>query len=104
MEEVRAAYRQRWGLEWLRPLGFTNAFAMMVRGDIARRTGIRTLSEAAHTQAWKLGAGYEFKQRPDGLAGLLATYGLRTDGDPATMGLGLLYAARKSHKVDMIAA
>jgi glycine betaine/choline ABC-type transport system substrate-binding protein len=104
MARVRAAYRQRWGLEWLRPLGFNNTFAMMVRGDIARRTGIRTLSEAARSQAWKLGTGYEFKQRPDGLAGLLATYGLRTEGDPVTMDLGLLYAALKSHKVDMIAA
>lgn len=104
MAQVRAAYRQRWGLEWLRPLGFDNTFAMMVRGDLARRTGIRTLSEAGRAQAWKLGAGYEFKQRPDGLAGLLAAYGLRTEGDPVTMDLGLLYAALKSHKVDMIAA
>ena len=38
------------------------------------------------------------------MAGLLATYGLRTEGDPVTMDLGLLYAALKSHKVDMIAA
>jgi len=104
MALVRAAYRQQWHLEWLRPLGFNNTFAMMVRGDIARRTGIRTLSEAARTQAWKLGAGYEFKQRPDGLAGLLAAYKLRTDGDPVTMDLGLLYAALKSRKVDLIAA
>ena len=104
MAQVRAAYRQQWRLEWLRPLGFNNTFAMMVRGDIARRTGIRTLSEAARAQAWKLGAGYEFKQRPDGLAGLLAAYSLRTDGDPVTMDLGLLYAALKSRKVDLIAA
>ena len=104
MAQVRSAYQQQWHLDWLRPLGFNNTFAMMVRGDIARRTGIRTLSEAARTQAWKLGAGYEFKQRPDGLAGLLAAYHLRTDGDPVTMDLGLLYAALKSRKVDMIAA
>ena len=104
MALVRDAYRRQWGLAWLRPLGFNNTFAMMVRGDIARRRGIRTLSEAAGAQAWKLGAGYEFKQRPDGLAGLLAAYGLRSDGDPATMDLGLLYAALKSHKVDLIAA
>ena len=104
MALVRSAYRQQWRLEWLRPLGFNNTFAMMVRGDIARRTGIHTLSEAARTQAWKLGAGYEFKQRPDGLAGLLAAYNLRTDGDPVTMDLGLLYAALKSRKVDLIAA
>ncbi len=104
MQQVRAAYAQRWQLEWLPPLGFNNTFAMMIRGDIARRSGLRTLSEAARAQAWKLGAGYEFKQRPDGLAGLLATYGLRTEGDPVTMDLGLLYAAMKSRKVDMIAA
>jgi glycine betaine/choline ABC-type transport system substrate-binding protein len=104
LQQVRAAYRQRWQLEWLPPLGFNNTFAMMVRGDIARRTGIRTLSDAARAQAWRIGAGYEFKQRPDGLAGLLATYGLRTDGDPVTMDLGLLYAALKSRKVDLIAA
>ena len=103
MAQVRAGYRQ-WGLQWLRPLGFNNTFAMVVRGDIARRTAIRTLSEAARLQAWKLGAGYEFKQRPDGLAGLLAAYNLRTDGTPITMDLGLLYAALKSRKVDMIAA
>jgi glycine betaine/choline ABC-type transport system substrate-binding protein len=104
MAQVRSAYQRQWRLDWLKPLGFNNTFAMMVRGDIARRTGIRTLSEAARTQAWKLGAGYEFKQRPDGLAGLLAAYHLRTDGDPVTMDLGLLYAALKSRKVDMIAA
>jgi glycine betaine/choline ABC-type transport system substrate-binding protein len=104
MARVREEYRRQWGLEWLPPLGFNNTFAMMVRGDIARRTGVRTLSDAARAQAWALGAGYEFKQRPDGLAGLLATYGLRTDGAPVTMDLGLLYAALKSRKVDMIAA
>jgi osmoprotectant transport system substrate-binding protein len=104
MEQVRAGYRAQWRLEWLPPLGFNNTFAMMVRGDFVRRTGIHTLSGAARAQAWKLGAGYEFKQRPDGLAGLLATYGLRPDGDPVTMDLGLLYAALKSRKVDMIAA
>ena len=104
MQRVRDSYRENWQLQWLPPLGFNNTFAMMVRGDIARRTGIRTLSDAARTQAWKLGAGYEFKQRPDGLAGLLSTYSLRSDGDPVTMDLGLLYAALKSRKVDLIAA
>ena len=104
MQQVRDGYRRQWRLEWLPPLGFNNTFAMMVRGEFVRRTGIHTLSEAARAQAWKLGAGYEFKQRPDGLAGLLTTYSIRTDSDPVTMDLGLLYAALKSRKVDMIAA
>ena len=48
--------------------------------------------------------GAEFEERADGLPGLLKTYGLRLDGDPVTMDLGLLYAALDSRKVDMIAA
>jgi len=48
--------------------------------------------------------GYEFRQRPDGLDGLLSTYHLQLNGDPITMDLGLLYSALQSHKVDMLAA
>ena len=103
LDQVRREYQRQWRLRWLAPLGFNNTFAMMVRGaDV--RAGIHTLSQAAAARAWRLGAGYEFKQRPDGLAGLLRTYSLRTQGDAVTMDLGLLYAALKSNKVDMIAA
>ncbi len=101
---VRTAYENQWKLRWMAPLGFNNTFAMIVRGETARGSKIETLSDAARSQAWRMGAGYEFKQRPDGLAGLLAAYSLRTDGEPLTMDLGLLYAALKTRKVDMIAA
>lgn len=87
------------------PLGFENTFAMVIRGDDARRLHLTTLSEAArYTPQWKLGVGYEFEQRPDGLPGLSAAYGLKFDGPPRTMDLGLLYRALQSHQVDMIAA
>jgi osmoprotectant transport system substrate-binding protein len=101
---VRTAYENQWKLRWMAPLGFNNTFAMIVRGETGRGSKIETLSDAARSQAWRMGAGYEFKQRPDGLAGLLAAYSLRTDGEPLTMDLGLLYAALKTRKVDMIAA
>jgi osmoprotectant transport system substrate-binding protein len=101
---VRSAYRERWGLEWLAPLGFNDTFAMIVRGETARAGNLRTLSEAAASQAWRLGIGYEFQQRPDGLAGLVKAYGLRMAGDPVTMDLGLLYQALGARKVDLIAA
>jgi osmoprotectant transport system substrate-binding protein len=87
------------------PLGFENTFAMVIRGDDARRLHLATLSQAAqHTPQWKLGVGYEFEQRPDGLPGLSAAYGLKFDGSPRTMDLGLLYRALSAHQVDMIAA
>src|SRR4051794_3597939 len=104
LEQTRAAYRQRWRLEWLKPLGFNDTFAMIVRGETARAGNLKTLSEAAAKQAWRLGVGYEFQQRPDGLAGLVKAYGLRIAGDPVSMDLGLLYAALGARKVDLIAA
>jgi glycine betaine/choline ABC-type transport system substrate-binding protein len=104
LQQVRDAYQAQWRLDWLRPLGFNNTFAMIVRGETARGEKLVTLSEAAGARAWKLGVGYEFIQRPDGLPGLLKTYHLRTAGDPISMDLGLLYAALKSKRVDLIAA
>jgi glycine betaine/choline ABC-type transport system substrate-binding protein len=102
-EQVRAAYQKNWQLAWLRPLGFNDTFAMMIGGAVARAAGIESLSDAAR-RSWRLGAGYEFQQRADGLDGLLKTYRLRVEGAPVAMDLGLLYAALQAGKVDMIAA
>jgi glycine betaine/choline ABC-type transport system substrate-binding protein len=104
IETVRAAYVRQWQLRWLDPLGFNNTFAMMVRGDVARAAKVTTISDAARNRAWHMGVGYEFQQRPDGLDGLLKTYGLRLENNPVTMDLGLLYQALAGGKVDMIAA
>jgi len=105
LNRVRSEYRKRWNLEWLDPLGFDNTFAMVVRGEDARAEGLETLSDAARRKrGWTLGVGYEFLQRPDGLAGLLKTYHLRLAGEPKSMDLGLLYSALEQKQVDMAAA
>jgi glycine betaine/choline ABC-type transport system substrate-binding protein len=104
LTKVREGYKQ-WRLAWLNPLGFDNTFAMVVRSDMAKRDGLRSLSDAARRPApWRLGVGYEFVQRPDGLDGLVRTYGLRLNGEPATMDLGLLYTALRSGSIEMGAA
>jgi osmoprotectant transport system substrate-binding protein len=105
LRTVRSLYASRYRIAAGDPLGFENTFAMVIRGDDARRLHLSTLSQAAqYTPQWKLGVGYEFEQRPDGLPGLSAAYGLRFDGPPRTMDLGLLYRALNAHQVDMIAA
>ena len=102
---VRRLYQQRYQITVAPPLGFDNSFAMVIRGDDARRLHLTTLSQAAqYTPHMRLGVGYEFEQRPDGLPGLSAAYGLHFDGPPRTMDLGLLYRALEDHQVDMIAA
>jgi osmoprotectant transport system substrate-binding protein len=101
---VRAEYQARFGLEWMDPLGFNNTFAMVIRGDDARKHTIATLSDAArYAPGWTLGVGYEFQQRPDGLSGLLKTYRLPLRGSPKTMDLGLLYKALEQGQVSMVA-
>jgi len=100
LTEVRNGYA-RWHLRWLDPLGFENTFAMAVRTSDAANA--KTLTEAAHLRSWKLGAGYEFAHRPDGLPGLLQTYGLKLNGAPKTMDLGLLYQALSKNQVEMVA-
>ena len=101
---VRGEYQARFGLEWMDPLGFNNTFAMVIRGEDARKNKIATLSDAArYSPGWNLGVGYEFQQRPDGLAGLLKTYHLPIHGSPKTMDLGLLYKALEQGQVSMVA-
>jgi len=101
---VQRLYDAKYGIVAGAPLGFENTFAMVIRGEDARRYQLSTLSQAAqYTPRWRLGVGYEFEQRPDGLPGLSAAYGLRFAGPPRTMELGLLYRALNAHQVDMIA-
>lgn len=103
-QQVKSEYMRRFQIVWLDPLGFNNTFAMVIRGEDARRGELRTLSDAAkHSPGWVLGVGYEFQQRPDGLAGLVKTYGLRLKGSVRTMDLGLIYKALEQRQVDMVA-
>ena len=101
---VRRLYGAKYDIGVGAPLGFENTFAMVIRGEDAQRFHLSTLSQAAqYTPQWRLGVGYEFEQRPDGLPGLSAAYGLRFADPPRTMELGLLYRALNAHQVDMIA-
>ena len=105
LQNVRDEYQRRWEIRWMEPFGFNDTFAIIIRGEVARRDGIMTISDAAkRAQGWKFGMGYEFQQRPDGLAGLMKTYGLSLDGSIKTMDLGLLYRALEQGEVNMLAA
>ena len=88
---ISRLYEQRYQVRVGPGFGFQDTFAMVVRGEDARRLGLRTISDVARVApSWKLGVGYEFAERPDGLPGLAAAYGLHFQGEPRTMELGLL--------------
>ena len=102
-EEVAREYRKRWNLVWSPQLGFENTFAIIVRGDDARRLGLRKISDLAAHPELRPGFGYEFLERDDGFPGLAKTYGLAFRERPVQMDLGLLYPALESRKVDLVA-
>ncbi|MBN3921615.1 glycine betaine ABC transporter substrate-binding protein, partial [Nostoc sp. NMS4] len=55
-EKLKQAYAQQFHLEVMPSLGFENTFAMIVRGEDARRYNIQTLSQATqYTPQWRGG-------------------------------------------------
>jgi osmoprotectant transport system substrate-binding protein len=103
-DTIARLYEQRYQVRVGPGLGFEDTFAMVVRGDDARRLRLRTISDVVRApEISRLGVGYEFAERPDGLRGLSAAYGLHFVGSPRTMELGLLYRALAAHQVDIVA-
>jgi osmoprotectant transport system substrate-binding protein len=102
--KVQSEYKQRFHFDVLPSLGFNNTFAIVIRGEDARRLRISTLSEAAPVaRDWRAGFGYEFMERPDGFPGLAKTYGLQFAAQPRILDLGLLYRALLDKQVDLVA-
>jgi osmoprotectant transport system substrate-binding protein len=102
--KVKREYASRFGLEVMDPLGFNNAFALVIRGETARGLSLHTISEAApHAAKWRPGFGYEFMERPDGYEGLRRAYHLTFGQPPRIMDLGLLYRALLEKQVDLVA-
>jgi len=103
-ERVKNEYQQRFGLVVMPSLGFNNTFAIVVRGEDARRFNLKTIDDAArYTPQWRAGFGYEFMERPDGYEDLAKVYGLQFNTPPRILDLGLLYRALLSQQVDIVA-
>jgi glycine betaine/choline ABC-type transport system substrate-binding protein len=103
-ERMRSEYARLHQFEVFPPLGVDNTFLMVVSKKVAQEKKISTLSQAAKVQSfWKLGAGFEFQERPDGFAAL-TNYRLEWIQPPRAMDLGLLYKALEEGHVNMLAA
>jgi osmoprotectant transport system substrate-binding protein len=103
-ERVKKEYAERFGLAVTEPLGFENTFAMVIRGEDAKKFNLQKLSDiTALAPKWRAGVGYEFLERPDGFNGLCERYNLKFGEKPRVMDLGLIYRALVDHQVDVVA-
>jgi osmoprotectant transport system permease protein len=103
-DETKAEYGKKFDLVLSPPLGFSNDFAILVRGDVARKNNLRTISDAVPiSQNWQAGFGQDFMSRADGYPGFVKAYGIRFARQPREMDLSLTYRALKSGELDIIA-
>ncbi len=99
---VKKLYGERFNLIWVKPLGFNNTYALMMRKADADRLKIKRISDLkSPAKDLVLGSTIEFASRPDGIPGLTKQYGL-TFKDTRAMDPGLVYQAVASKQVDVI--
>jgi osmoprotectant transport system permease protein len=90
----------RLGLAASVPLGFSNTYAIGVRGEIAARRKLARISDLARHRDLRLGFGHEFLGRRDGWPGLKAAY--RLPQRPRGLDHGLAYEALAAGRIDVI--
>lgn len=101
---VSRAFRSRWGVEWLPPLGFENSYAVSVRRATADSLGLETLSDLAREGGGLVGGfSPDFLGREDGLPGLREAYGLELR-DTRSLLQAVKHSALRSGDVDVIDA
>lgn len=103
-DETLREYTEKFDLTVSPPLGFSNDFAILVRGDAARKNNLQTISDAVPLSGnWQAGFGQDFMSRADGYAGFAKTYNFNFQKQPREMDLSLTYRALQSGELDIIA-
>ncbi len=102
--ETKSQYDKKFELVLSPPVGFANDFAILVRGEVARKNGLKTISDAVPLGAeWQAGFGQDFMSRADGYSGFRNAYGFEFRKQPREMDLALTYRALASGELDIIA-
>jgi len=103
-QQTKNEYAEKFDLAVSPPLGFSNDFAILVRGDVARTNNLQTISDAVPlSKNWQAGFGQDFMSRQDGYEGFAKTYNFNFKQQPREMDLALTYRALASNAVDIIA-
>jgi osmoprotectant transport system permease protein len=103
-DETKREYAGKFKLNVSPALGFSNDFAILVRGDVARKNDLKTISDAVPlSRSWQAGFGQDFMSRADGYRGFAKAYNFNFAKQPREMDLSLTYRALQSGELDIIA-
>ncbi len=102
--QTKTEYAANFDLNLSPPLGFSNDFAILIRGETARKQNLKTISDAVPLSIdWQAGFGQDFMSRADGYEGFSKAYNFNFAKQPREMDLSLTYRALQSGQLDVIA-
>lgn len=102
---LKKTYPEKFGAQWLSPLGFKNTYTLTMRRKHAEELGINTISDLTE-HADKLRATFDpaFLDRNDGYPGLSKFYSFEFGETPGQLAIGLMYRTCAEGQVDVIDA
>lgn len=101
---VKKGYSEKYQLEWLKPLGFENTYALALNQKTYKQLGVKTISEfAPKSSGISFGGPTDFYEREDGYDAFVKTYNLNFS-EKRSLDPNLMYSAVKEGEVDAIPA
>jgi len=98
---VKRLFQKDYQVTWLKPMGFNDTYALVMKQSEATRLGIHNLSQlATHSGTLIIGADQDFVFRADSLPDLNKTYHTHFK-QVVTLSTGLKYQALSDKKVDV---
>ncbi|WP_018662192.1 glycine betaine ABC transporter substrate-binding protein [Heyndrickxia acidiproducens] len=103
-DRVKKQFKDKYGIVWLKPIGFNNTYSLTIRKNDAKKWKIKTISDLARkAPALNFSSEAEFLERKDGYPALKEAYGIQFK-NTSTMDAGIMYTALKNRKTDVIDA
>lgn len=100
--EVKKQFQSKYQITWLKPIGFNDTYAMVMRQSEAKKLGITNISQLAKKSGnLVLGTEQDFITRHDALPAMKKLYDTHFKSVKA-MAIGLKYKALVDKKVDVI--
>lgn len=98
-DKIEARLEQQYNLSIIKPLGFNNTYALVVKKSLADKMRLVTLSDLKNHPTLEAGVSYEFLKRRDGWENLIKAYGLTLQA--TGLEHGLAYQALQENKIDL---
>ncbi|MBU3142580.1 ABC transporter permease subunit [Clostridium sp. CF012] len=101
---VKSDFAKNYGIEFMKPIGFNNAYIIAVNKELAKKNNLKTVSDLAKISP-TLNAGFtmEFTNRSDGYPGLQKKYNLNFKSVKGIDG-GLRYTALDKNETQVLDA